>query len=189
MIEIFKTIIQFNNLVQNIQRNLDKTSRRKERIWPILDCPVHCLWIVMHRRVLFKLNWKNTIRCVRIYKQCTGQTKIRLIRSLLHEVLSLFLWIFWTKLLNWITVLNISLMLFIIKMGSLRGWQPPLTCKHNLILNFKLIVRNIVFISNIFFWGTECGVPRLLAENRRLQWDSSKIWKLTWTHSTAKYTK
>ena len=43
MNEIVKIVIQFKNVIQNIQRNLDQTLNRKERICPILDHPAHFL--------------------------------------------------------------------------------------------------------------------------------------------------
>ena len=41
MNKIFKIVIQFKKLEQNIQRKLEKKPRRKEQVWSILGCPVH----------------------------------------------------------------------------------------------------------------------------------------------------
>ena len=56
MTEIFKTAIKFKTLVQNVQKILDETSDRKEHIWQILDCFVHCFCTVTNHKVFFVLN-------------------------------------------------------------------------------------------------------------------------------------
>ena len=43
MNEIFKRVIQFRNLGQNIQRKMNKIPNRKEEDRMIFDCSVHCL--------------------------------------------------------------------------------------------------------------------------------------------------
>ena len=49
--------------IQNTQIILDENSHGTERVWPILDFPVFCLWIATHHEVFFKLSlFKNCIK-------------------------------------------------------------------------------------------------------------------------------
>ena len=63
MNEIFKVDIQLKKSIQNIQITLDQIPYVKERIEPILDCPVYCLSITLHHILFFKLTlFKNCIK-------------------------------------------------------------------------------------------------------------------------------
>ena len=123
-------------------------------------------------QLLRKTNLKNTIRCVRIFKQCTGQSKISQLFSFLYRVLSKYLWSFWSNFLNWLTILNI----FYVALNQ--GIGSPLT--RNLILNFKLIVPNVFFsfqtilsgMQNELFIGSNLMNAARLRQNMDL---SSKV--------------
>ena len=83
MKKIFKNVIQFQNLDQNIQKNQDKTPCRKEQIFSILDCPVHWTSILMYRIVFFKIN---------LFKKCVKlqETKFRQFPAIVTHVSELF---------------------------------------------------------------------------------------------------
>ena len=61
-IKYLKSFLNLRKSVQNIQRILKQAPYMKEQIWLILNCPVHCLRIITHRKVFCKINlFKNCI--------------------------------------------------------------------------------------------------------------------------------
>ena len=65
MNKIFKIVIQFKNIDQNIQKT------------GLIDFGLPCtLNVNSYVSYVFKFNLKNIIRYIRIYNQCTGQSKI-----------------------------------------------------------------------------------------------------------------
>ena len=53
--KIFKIIIKLKKLVQNIQRTLNQMPFRNERIWLLLDSPVHCLYFNIVNNIVINI--------------------------------------------------------------------------------------------------------------------------------------